>query len=37
MDYRGLIFSIVRVLISIVIGGGILYIIHVMFKKADRK
>jgi hypothetical protein len=36
MDYRGLIFGIVRVIVSLTIGGGILYIMHVMFKKADK-
>ncbi len=36
MDYRGLILGIGRVLLSLVIGLGILGVIHLIFKKYDR-
>jgi len=36
MDYRGLIYGIVRILVSLVIGLGILGVIHLLFKKYDK-
>lgn len=37
MDYRGLLFGITRVLVSVGIGFIILYITKVLFRRADKR
>ena len=37
MDYRGLAYGIVRVLVSLVIGLGILGVMRLIFRRADRR
>ena len=37
MDYRGLVFCFIRLAISLIIGIGILGLIHYMFKRASRR